>query len=74
MADVGFEEGGTLTEAVRRRPFQVVLLDEYEKAHRKVSNILLQILDEGCLTDSHGRKVDMSNTMVSRTTLDLAQP
>jgi len=61
---VGFEEGGTLTEAVRRRPFQVVLMDEFEKAHRKVSNILLQILDEGCLTDSQGRKVDMANTMV----------
>lgn len=55
---VGYEEGGTLTEAVRRRPYQVVLFDEFEKAHRSVHNILLQMLDEGHLTDSQGRKVD----------------
>ncbi len=48
---VGYEEGGQLTEAVRRRPFQIVLLDEFEKAHREVHNLLLQLLDEGCLTD-----------------------
>lgn len=59
---VGYEEGGVLTEAVRRRPYQVVLFDEFEKAHREVSNILLQILDEGFITDSQGRKVDFRNT------------
>ena len=53
---VGYEEGGQLTEAVRRRPYQIVLFDEFEKAHRDVSNILLQVLDEGFLTDSQGRK------------------
>ncbi|KAG1684890.1 hypothetical protein DVH05_010184 [Phytophthora capsici] len=61
---VGFEEGGTLTEAVRRRPYQVVLFDEFEKAHRDVSNILLQVLDEGRLTDSQGRLVDFRNTVI----------
>ncbi|TYZ66560.1 hypothetical protein PybrP1_001359 [[Pythium] brassicae (nom. inval.)] len=61
---VGYEEGGTLTEAVRRRPYQVVLFDEFEKAHRDVSNILLQVLDEGRLTDSQGRLVDFRNTVV----------
>lgn len=64
---VGYEEGGTLTEAVRRRPYQVVLFDEFEKAHRAVHNILLQILDEGHLTDSQGRKVDFKNTMIIMT-------
>ena len=64
---VGYEEGGTLTEAVRRRPYQVVLFDEFEKAHRSVHNILLQILDEGHLTDSQGRKVDFRNTMIVMT-------
>lgn len=49
---VGFEDGGTLTEAVRRRPYQVVLFDEFEKAHRDISNLLLQVFDEGRLTDS----------------------
>lgn len=61
---VGYEEGGTLTEAVRRRPYQVVLFDEFEKAHRDVSNLLLQVFDEGRLTDSQGRCVDFRNTVV----------
>lgn len=55
---VGFEEGGQLTEAVRRKPYAVILLDELEKAHKDVAMILLQILDEGSVTDSQGRKVD----------------
>jgi len=61
---IGYGEGGTLTEPVRRRPYQVVLLDEVEKAHRDVTNILLQVMDEGRLTDSNGRKVDFRNTIV----------
>ncbi|ORX50925.1 heat shock protein 78, mitochondrial precursor [Hesseltinella vesiculosa] len=64
---VGHEEGGELTEAVRRRPYAVVLLDEIEKAHRDVSNILLQVLDDGVLTDSKGRKVDFKNTIIIMT-------
>lgn len=60
---VGFEDGGTLTEAVRRRPYQVILLDEFEKAHPDVSNILLQVFDEGRLTDSQGRSSDFRNTV-----------
>ncbi|MFO7676088.1 MAG: ATP-dependent chaperone ClpB [bacterium] len=64
---VGYEEGGQLTEAVRRRPYRVVLLDEIEKAHHDVFNILLQILDEGRLTDSHGRTVDFKNTIIIMT-------
>ncbi len=64
---VGFEEGGQLTEAIRRRPYQIVLLDEVEKAHRDVLNLLLQILDEGHLTDGHGRTVDFTNTVVIMT-------
>jgi ATP-dependent Clp protease ATP-binding subunit ClpB len=64
---VGYEEGGTLTEAVRRRPFSVVLLDEIEKAHRDVFNVLLQVLDDGRLTDSQGRTVDFTNTIVVMT-------
>lgn len=64
---VGYEEGGVLTEAVRRRPYQLLLFDEFEKAHREVSNLLLQVLDEGHLTDSMGRKVDMRNTLVVMT-------
>jgi len=64
---VGFDEGGQLTEKVRRRPYSVVLLDEIEKAHPDVHNILLQILDEGRLTDSTGRKVDFRNTVVIMT-------
>ncbi|HXG39406.1 MAG TPA: ATP-dependent chaperone ClpB, partial [Candidatus Limnocylindrales bacterium] len=64
---VGYEEGGQLTEAVRRRPYQVVLLDEIEKAHPDVFNILLQVLDDGRLTDSQGRTVDFRNTVVIMT-------
>jgi ATP-dependent Clp protease ATP-binding subunit ClpB len=64
---VGYEEGGYLTEAVRRRPYAVVLLDEIEKAHADVFNLLLQILDEGRLTDGHGRTVDFKNTVVIMT-------
>eukprot|EP01129_Flabellula_baltica_P006889 TRINITY_DN2633_c0_g1_i2.p1 TRINITY_DN2633_c0_g1~~TRINITY_DN2633_c0_g1_i2.p1 ORF type:complete len:805 (+),score=251.71 TRINITY_DN2633_c0_g1_i2:30-2444(+) len=64
---VGYEEGGTLTEAVRRRPYSIVLFDEFEKAHREVSNLLLQLLDEGHLTDSQGRKVDFRNTLIIMT-------
>jgi len=64
---VGFEEGGQLTEAVRRRPFSVILLDEIEKAHRDVFNVLLQILDDGRLTDGQGRTVDFKNTLVIMT-------
>lgn len=64
---VGFEEGGYLTEAVRRRPYSIVLLDEIEKAHPEVFNILLQILDDGRLTDGHGRTVDFKNTVVIMT-------
>ena len=59
---VGYEEGGFLTEAVRRRPYSIVLMDEIEKAHPEVFNILLQILDDGRLTDGHGRTVDFKNT------------
>lgn len=61
---VGYEEGGQLTEAVRRKPYSVVLLDEIEKAHPDVFNILLQILDEGHVTDSLGRKIDFRNTII----------
>mmetsp|Transcript_47775 Transcript_47775/g.132832 ORF Transcript_47775/g.132832 Transcript_47775/m.132832 type:complete len:455 (+) Transcript_47775:1249-2613(+) len=60
---IGHEEGGQLTEAVRRRPYQIVLFDEFEKAHRDVWNVLLQVFDEGFLTDSQGRKVDFRNTV-----------
>ncbi|MEO5808521.1 MAG: AAA family ATPase, partial [Sphingomicrobium sp.] len=61
---VGYEEGGVLTEAVRRRPYQVVLFDEVEKAHADVFNILLQVLDDGRLTDGQGRTVDFANTII----------
>jgi len=64
---VGFEEGGQLTEAVRRRPYRIVLLDEVEKAHPEVFNTLLQILDDGRLTDGHGRTVDFKNTVIIMT-------
>ncbi len=64
---VGFEEGGQLTEAVRRRPYAVLLLDEIEKAHPDVFNILLQLLDDGRLTDSHGRTVNFKNTIIIMT-------
>ena len=64
---VGYDEGGQLTEAVRRRPYQVVLLDEIEKAHPDVFNVLLQVLDDGRLTDGQGRTVDFKNTVVIMT-------
>ncbi len=64
---VGYEEGGQLTEAVRRRPYSVILLDEIEKAHAEVFDILLQLLDDGRLTDGHGRTVDFRNTVVIMT-------
>ncbi|MGC3969015.1 MAG: AAA family ATPase [Pirellulales bacterium] len=64
---VGYEEGGRLTEAVRRRPYSVVLLDEIEKAHRDVFNVLLQVLDDGRLTDGQGRTVDFTNTIIVMT-------
>jgi ATP-dependent Clp protease ATP-binding subunit ClpB len=61
---VGYDEGGVLTEAVRRRPYQVILFDEIEKAHQDVFNVLLQVLDEGRLTDGQGRTVDFRNTLI----------
>jgi len=61
---VGYEEGGVLTEAVRRRPYQVILFDEVEKAHGDVFNVLLQVLDDGRLTDGQGRTVDFTNTLI----------
>ncbi|MGO9378781.1 MAG: ATP-dependent Clp protease ATP-binding subunit [Dissulfurispiraceae bacterium] len=64
---VGYEEGGQLTEKIRKRPYSVILFDEIEKAHQEVFNILLQILDEGVLTDSYGRKVDFRNTIIIMT-------
>ncbi len=64
---VGYEEGGALTEAVRRRPYQVVLFDEIEKAHPDVFNVLLQVLDDGRLTDGQGRTVDFRNTLIVMT-------
>lgn len=64
---VGYEEGGQLTEKVRRKPYSVVLLDEIEKAHPDVFNILLQVFDDGILTDSLGRRVDFKNTLIIMT-------
>src|SRR5687767_10517285 len=64
---VGYEEGGYLTEAVRRKPYSVILLDEVEKAHHDVFNVLLQVLDDGRLTDSQGRTVDFKNTVLIMT-------
>ena len=64
---VGYEEGGQLTERVRRRPYSIVLLDEIEKAHGNVFNMLLQVLDEGRLTDGNGRLVDFRNTVIIMT-------
>src|SRR3546814_10682796 len=61
---VGYDEGGALTEAVRRRPYQVILFDEVEKAHPDVFNVLLQVLDDGRLTDGQGRTVDFRNTVI----------
>ena len=64
---VGYDEGGALTEAVRRRPYQVMLFDEIEKAHPDVFNVLLQVLDDGRLTDGQGRTVDFRNTLIVMT-------
>merc|ERR1712087_317275 len=64
---IGYDEGGMLTESIRRRPYQLVLLDEIEKAAREVTNILLQVMDEGFLTDAQGRRVDFRNTIVIMT-------
>src|SRR5205085_6915884 len=64
---VGYEEGGKLTEKIRRRPYSVVLLDEIEKAHPEIFNILLQIMEDGKLTDSYGRSVDFRNTILIMT-------
>src|SRR5690606_30509490 len=64
---VGYDEGGQLTEAVRRRPYSVLLLDEIEKAHPDVFNILLQVLDDGRLTDNKGRTVNFKNTIIIMT-------
>ena len=64
---IGYEEGGQLTEKVRRKPYSVILLDEVEKAHPDVFNMLLQVLDEGVLTDSLGRKIDFKNTVIIMT-------
>ena len=64
---VGYDEGGQLTEAVRRKPYSVVLLDEIEKAHPDVFNILLQVLDDGRLTDNKGRVVNFKNTIIIMT-------
>src|SRR5207237_10803889 len=64
---VGYEEGGHLTEAVRRRPYSVILLDEVEKAHPDVFNVLLQVLDDARLTDGPGRTVDVRNTVIITT-------
>merc|ERR1712023_240063 len=64
---IGYEQGGQLTEAVRRQPHTVILLDEIEKAHPDVYNVLLQILDDGRLTDSKGRTVDFTNTLIIMT-------
>ena len=64
---VGYEEGGELTEKVRNKPYSVLLFDEVEKAHPDIFNVLLQVLDDGVLTDSRGRKVDFSNTIIIMT-------
>jgi ATP-dependent Clp protease ATP-binding subunit ClpB len=64
---VGYDEGGVLTEAVRRRPYRVILFDEIEKAHLDVLNLLLQVMDDGRLTDSHGKTVDFTNTIIIMT-------
>src|SRR5207249_496238 len=72
---VGYEEGGQLTEAVRRRPYAVVLLDEIEKAHADVFNTLLQVMDDGRLTDGQGRTVDFKNTVLIMTSnLPVSEP
>ncbi|MCD7844008.1 MAG: AAA family ATPase, partial [Clostridiales bacterium] len=65
---VGYEEGGRLTEAIRKRPYRVVLFDELEKAHSEVCNLLLQLLEDGILTDSHGNRADFRNAVIVMTT------
>lgn len=65
---VGYDDAGQLTEKIRRRPYSVILFDEIEKAHPDVMNILLQILDDGIITDSHGKQVDFTNTVIVMTT------
>ena len=67
LLDIGYEEGGQLSEAVRRKPYSVVLLDEIEKAHPDVFNILLQIMEDGRLTDGKGKTIDFKNTIVIMT-------
>ena len=64
---VGYEEGGQLSEAVRRKPYSVILFDEIEKAHQDVFNVLLQVLDDGRITDGQGRTVDFKNTVIIMT-------
>jgi ATP-dependent Clp protease ATP-binding subunit ClpB len=64
---VGYEEGGRLTEAIRRRPYSVILFDEIEKAHKDIFNVLLQVFDDGRLTDGHGKTVDFRNTIIAMT-------
>ena len=64
---IGYDEGGILTEAVRRRPYRIILFDEIEKAHSDVLNLLLQVMDDGRLTDSHGKTVDFTNTIIIMT-------
>lgn len=64
---VGYDQGGQLTEAVRRRPYTVILFDEIEKAHQDVFNVLLQVLDDGRMTDGQGRTVDFTNTIIIMT-------
>lgn len=64
---MGYDEGGELTEAIRRKPYSVLLLDEIEKAHQDVPHLLLQVLDEGRLTDSNGRRVDFRNVIIIMT-------
>src|SRR5207253_8562006 len=72
---VGYDEGGQLTEAVRRRPYQVILFDEIEKAHGDVFNTLLQVMDDGRLTDGQGRTVDFKNTVLIMTSnLPIGEP
>jgi ATP-dependent Clp protease ATP-binding subunit ClpA len=68
---VGYEEGGQLTDLVRRRPYSVILFDEIEKAHPQVFNIMLQILDDGTLTDAKGRKVNFKNTVIIMTLMSV---
>ena len=64
---IGYESGGILTESVRRKPYQIILLDEIEKAHPDIFNILLQVFDDGRLTDSNGRTVNFKNTLIVMT-------